>query len=137
MDITIPGTDFSMKWNLFTDNNWAISEGSIDQIGCIHTCQGLEFDYVGVIIGNDMTFDGKEIVTDYRKRAKSDKSLNGLKSRYRTEEDRQRAAAELIRNTYMVLMTRVIKGCYVYCTDEGLREYLKKSMETSHLLNES
>ena len=124
-DITIPGTDFSMKWNLSSDNTWAISEGSIDQIGCIHTCQGLEFDYVGVIIGDDMTFDGKEIMTDYRKRAKSDKSLNGLKSKYRTEEDRQRAAGELIRNTYRVLMTRGMKGCYVYCTDEGLREYLK------------
>ena len=71
-DITIHGADFSMKWNLSTDNTWAISKGSIDQIGCIHTCQGLEFDYVGVIIGNDMTFDGKEIMTDYRKRAKKE-----------------------------------------------------------------
>ena len=73
----------------------------------------------------------KDFVPSYSKRAKSDKSLNGLKSKYRTEEERQRIAGELIRNTYRVLMTRGMKGCYVYCTDEGLREYLKKSMETS------
>ena len=60
-----------------------------------------------------------------RLQEESDKSLNGLKSKYRTEEDRQRAAGELIRNTYRVLMTRGMKGCYVYCTDEKLREYLK------------
>ena len=124
-DITIPETDFAMKWNLSNDKTWAISEGSVDQVGCIHTCQGLEFDYVGVIIGDDLRFDGKEIVTDYTKRAKTDKALNGLKSKYKTEEERQDAASEIIRNTYRVLMTRGMKGCYVYCTDEKLRDHLK------------
>jgi DUF2075 family protein len=114
-----------MKWNLSNDKTWAISEGSVDQVGCIHTCQGLEFDYVGVIIGNDLRFDGKKIVTDYTKRAKTDKALNGLKSKYKTEEERQDAASEIIRNTYRVLMTRGMKGCYVYCTDEKLRDHLK------------
>ena len=59
--------DFSMSWNLGNSDTWAIDEDSINEIGCIHTSQGLEFDYVGVIIGEDMGFDGEHIVTDFTK----------------------------------------------------------------------
>lgn len=52
-DIVI-GDDFAYKWNLTNDKTWSISKGLVDQIGCIHTCQGLEFEYVGVIIGEDL-----------------------------------------------------------------------------------
>lgn len=130
-DIVIPGTGFSMSWNLHKDKTWAISEGSIDQVGCIHTCQGLEFDYVGVIIGDDLKFRFGEVVTDYTKRAKTDASLIGLKSRYNTERERQEAASKIIRNTYRVLMTRGMKGCYVYCTDKALARHIRDSIHTS------
>ena len=57
-DVTIPEHNFSMPWNSRkVGSTWAIDDGGIDQIGCIHTSQGLEFDYVGVIIGKDLTFN--------------------------------------------------------------------------------
>ncbi len=127
-DIVIPGTGFNMSWNLGSTGTWAVDAGSMDQIGCIHTCQGLEFDYVGVIIGNDLRYVGGEVITDYTKRAKTDKSLNGLKTQYKTEFERQRGASQIIRNTYRVLMTRGMKGCYVYCTDKALAQHIRDSM---------
>ena len=95
-------------------------------MGCIHTCQGLEFDYVGVIIGPDMRYQNGKIVTDYTQRARTDQSLRGIKKM--AKEDPVKAAAvadKIIKNTYRTLMTRGMKGCYVYCCDEGLQQYLK------------
>lgn len=68
-----------MSWNLGNSDTWAIDDNSVNEVGCIHTSQGLEFDYVGVIIGNDMRFDGEHIITDFNQRAKTDKSLFGIK----------------------------------------------------------
>ena len=51
-DIII-GDDFKAQRNFSNTSTWAIDENSFDQVGCIHTCQGLEFDYVGVIIGKE------------------------------------------------------------------------------------
>ena len=52
-DIVFPEYNFKMKWNLTSKEPWAIGKNSVNEIGCIHTCQGLEFDYVGVIIGEE------------------------------------------------------------------------------------
>ncbi|WP_296881506.1 DUF2075 domain-containing protein [uncultured Methanobrevibacter sp.] len=122
--------DFSMSWNLGNSDTWAIDETSVNEIGCIHTSQGLEFDYVGVIIGNDMRFDGEHIVTDFTQRARTDQSLKGIKKRYK--ENPQQAlklADEIIKNTYRTLMTRGMKGCYVYCEDMLLQAYFKERLE--------
>ena len=54
-----------MQWNLADDSTYAITENSIEQIGCIHTSQGLEFSYVGVIIGDDLRFKNGEVITDF------------------------------------------------------------------------
>jgi hypothetical protein len=124
-DIEIPEHDFRMSWNLGSSDTWAIDPDSVKEAGCIHTCQGLEFDYVGVIIGDDLRFDGEHIVTDASKRAKTDQSLKGLKSNYSKEEG-VKIADRLIKNTYKVLMSRGMKGCYVYCTDDRLRDHLKR-----------
>ena len=95
-------------------------------MGCIHTCQGLEFDYVGVIIGDDMRFENGRVVTDYTRRAKTDAALNGIKKLAKDDPERaSRIADELIRNTYRVLMTRGMKGCFVFCTDPALADYLR------------
>lgn len=118
--------DFAMPWNLSTNSTYAITPGSIDQVGCIHTTQGLEFSYIGVIIGEDLRYEQGHVVTDFTKRAKSDKSLTGLIGPAR--KGNQAALAEIdkiIRNTYRTLMTRGMKGCYVYCVDRQLAEYLK------------
>jgi DUF2075 family protein len=119
--------DFGMSWNLQKSTTFAIDEDSVHQAGCIHTAQGLEFDYVGVIIGNDLRYENGRVITDYTARAKSDKSLHGIKKMAKEDPLKARKLAdEIIRNTYRTLLTRGMKGCYVYCTDEGLREYLKE-----------
>lgn len=126
-DIVIPEYNFEMSWNLGNSSTWAIDKNSINEIGCIHTCQGLEFDYVGVIIGDDMRYEDGHIVTDYTKRASTDNSLKGIKkiANERGEEVAQKIAENIIKNTYRTLMTRGMKGCYVYCTDKNLQDYLK------------
>ena len=128
-DIKIPEYNFEMSWNLEGGELFALGENTVKQAGCIHTTQGLEFDYVGVIIGNDMRYDGDHIVTDYKQRAKTDQSLNGLGT-YK-QEDRKKIADEIIKNTYRTLMTRGQKGCYVYCEDKQLAQYLKYRIDRS------
>ena len=76
-DIVI--NDFEMSWNLDNTQTFAIDPDSVNEIGCIHTSQGLEFDYVGVIIGDDMRYQDDHIITDFNKRAKTDQSLKGIK----------------------------------------------------------
>lgn len=123
-DITID--DFGMSWNLNNTDTWAIDEKSVNEIGCIHTSQGLEFDYVGVILGEDIRYRDGKIITDFEKRASSDRSLFGIKKMYKENpEQALKIADEIIKNTYRTLMTRGLKGCYVYCVDEELQEYLK------------
>ena len=60
MDVVIPEHGFAMQWNLASDEGlWIIAPNSVKQIGCIHTCQGLEVDYIGVIIGPDLIGAGR------------------------------------------------------------------------------
>lgn len=120
--------DFEMSWNLGSSSTWAIDPESVNEIGCIHTCQGLEFDYVGVIIGEDMRYD-KGIITDFMKRASTDQSIKGLKGLYKKDKDRAKDIADkIIKNTYRTLLTRGQKGCYIYCVDENLKSYLKEKL---------
>lgn len=119
--------DFEISWNLEGGESFAISPTSINEAGCIHTTQGLEFEYVGVIVGDDLRYENGHLVADYKKRARTDQSIKGLKGM--EEEDPEcahRLAEEIIKNTYRTLMTRGMKGCYVYATDSGLRDYLKR-----------
>jgi hypothetical protein len=119
--------DFEMSWNLKNTTTFAIDENSIDEIGCIHTSQGLDFDYVGVIIGDDMRYENGRVITDASKRASTDQSLKGIKKLEKEDPEKARKEAdEIIKNTYRTLMTRGMKGCYIYCTDPKLAEYLKK-----------
>ncbi len=128
-EVDIEIGDFAMKWNLSGDKTFAISEGSIDQVGCIHTSQGLEFSYVGIIIGDDLRFENGKVITDFYKRAKSDKSLHGLLGPAKKKNSKAiKEIDQIIRNTYRTLMTRGMKGCYVYCTDKNLALHLKNSM---------
>jgi uncharacterized protein len=116
--------DFKAAWNFSTTNTWAIDEDSFDQVGCIHTAQGLEFDYVGVIIGKDLVYKDHRVITDYTQRAKSDASLKGIKTSKNYE-----LADRIIRNTYKTLLSRGQKGCYIYCEDQSLSKYLKDKLE--------
>ena len=124
IDIELPG-GFQAKWNLENDKIWAINPRSFEEVGCIHTAQGLEFDYVGVLIGKDLTFDvaSGRVITNKNAISRDDKS-SGIRSA--TDP----VAHRLILNTYKTLLTRGQKGCYVYCEDEALREYIKRMIKT-------
>ncbi len=121
--------DFEISWNLDSGQAYALREESVNEAGCIHTTQGLEFDYVGVIVGDDIRYENGEVVTDFTKRAGTDQSLKGIKKMFNENPDEAKARAdEIIKNTYRTLMTRGMKGCYIYCTDKGMREYMKKRL---------
>lgn len=112
--------DFKAKWNLENDSIWAINPKSFEQVGCIHTCQGMEFDYVGVIIGKDLVYNDGKIITNQKEISKDDKT-----SKIRNCKDKV-LADRLIKNTYKVLMSRGQKGCYIYCEDKNLSNYIKE-----------
>jgi DUF2075 family protein len=114
------GDNFKAKWNLENDKVWAINPSSFEEVGCIHTAQGLEFDYVGVFIGKDLIYNPITGRLESNKEAisKDDKS-SGIRS---AKPDK---AHQLILNTYKTLLTRGQKGCYVYCEDPELRKYIK------------
>ena len=121
-DILLPG-GFKAKWNLSNDQHWAVSPSSFEEVGCIHTCQGMEFDYAGVFIGKDLYYDGKCVRTN-REAISRDDTSSGIRTRSTTDEQ----ADKLIRRTYKVLLTRGLKGCYIYCEDPALRDYLKTKL---------
>ena len=145
MDIVFPEYDFAAQWNLDDDGMlWAIADGSAEQVGCIHTCQGLEFDYVGVIIGDDFVIRDGRVVTDAAKRAGQDRSVHGYKKMLKEQPEHARAVTDqIVKNTYRTLMTRGQKGCYVYATDRETREYfaafahLQDSLEHAELTEEA
>ena len=128
-DVNIPDFGFAMKWNLEKDGStWIIGENSIHEIGCIHTCQGLELDYAGVIIGNDLRYVNGKVVTDVTKRSRMDSSVKGIKVG-RTPAQAAQLAEELIKNTYRTLLTRGMKGCYVYYCDKPLENSFRQQLE--------
>lgn len=115
IDIRIDGLNF--QWNR-TDKDWVNSNTSFAEIGCIHTTQGYDLNYTGVIFGNEIRLDPKtqqiEIIKDnyYDKYGKNDTNQEDLKA--------------YIINIYKTLMYRGIKGTFVYVCDKHLRDYLKR-----------
>ena len=129
-EIIIPEHNFEMKWNLADDGQtWLIQPHSIDQAGCIHTCQGLELEYVGVIIGDDLRFENGQLITDVSKRSTMDSSVKGFKTALKNNDQELLDKADrLIRNTYRTLMSRGMKGCYIYTTNIELIQYFKSCL---------
>lgn len=125
-DVLVPEYEFAMPWNSRkVGSTWAIDPEGIDQVGCIHTSQGLEFDYVGVIIGDDLEYNDEtsSFCTDYAKY--HDKvGKKGLKND-------PKELNRLVRNIYKVLMTRGMKGCFIYCTNSQTNNLLKKARLSS------
>ena len=129
-DIVIPEHGYQRQWNLGTDGSlWIVAPNSIEEVGCIHTCQGLELDYVGVIIGPDLIARDGQLRTDPAGRSKMDRSIRGYKTMMKNDPDGTLGRVDrIIRNTYRTLMTRGMKGCYVYCTDEETRGHLRHAL---------
>ena len=77
-----------------------------------------------------MRYEDGKVLTDHTRRAKTDQSLKGIKKLYKENpKEAQKVADEIIKNTYRTLMTRGMKGCYVYCVDEHLAEYLRRCLK--------
>jgi len=129
-DVVIAKYSFSAKWNLSDDGGlWIVKPDSVQEVGCIHTCQGLELDYIGVLFGPDLIVRNGEVLTDGTKRARTDASVRGLKSLMKSNPEEAKEKADMIiKNTYRTLMTRGQKGCYVFSTDPETNEYLKYSI---------
>lgn len=125
-DVIIEKASFAKKWNLRYGSglkaySWADDPLSVDEIGCIHTCQGIDLEYCGVIIGKDITYENGKIV--FHKNAHPSSDLAGI----RTANDID--AETWIKNTYYVLLTRGIRGTFVYCEDDALRDFLKSKLK--------
>ncbi len=132
-DILIPSHNYSAQWNLNSEkNSWIISSTGVEEVGCIHTCQGLEVDTIGVIIGPDLIFRDGKLLTDPTARARTDSSFRGMKKAMKVGPDAtQKRAGRLIRNTYRTLMSRGMKSCWVFACDKELQEYLKEKLNMS------
>ena len=129
-DIII-GPNFKAKWNLQDDSIWAINPKSFEEVGCIHTAQGLEFDYVGVIIGKDLRYNEETHKVETHQQAIScDDKSSGIRALRNPQEARR-----LILNTYRTLMNRGQKGCFVYCEDKPLRDYFKQQINGDQKAN--
>lgn len=105
--------------NIPKSNFWASHPGGIDQVGCIYTAQGFEFDYAGIIFGRDLRYDWdkNEWIGDRTKSFDAVVKRGGVRF------------VELVKNTYRVLFTRGIRGCYVYFQDEGTRRFFQSRLE--------
>lgn len=110
--------DEKMIWNTNLAG-WAINKKSIHEIGSIHTIQGYDLNYAGVIIGEDIFYDPitKRIQIDKRKYFDK-KGKQGVESNEELER--------YIINIYTVLMSRAIKGTYVYVCNQHLKNYLEQ-----------
>ena len=125
--------NFAMQWNLTDDGSlWILKAKSIDQIGCIHTCQGLELDYVGVIVGPDLIVRDEVILTRPEFRSKQDSSIKGYKAlKEISPKKASKLADDIIKNTYRTLMTRGQKGCYIFCTDPETNLWFRSRLHAS------
>jgi DUF2075 family protein len=127
-DISIPEHGYAKRWNLSDDGSlWIIAKNSIDEVGCIHTCQGLELDYIGVIIGPDLVAQDGTLIPVPEARSRMDRSIRGWKTMMRSDPKTTfERVNRIIRNTYKTLMTRGMKGCYIYCVDAGTQDYFRR-----------
>ncbi|WP_077212427.1 DUF2075 domain-containing protein [Bacillus dakarensis] len=124
-DVVIEEHDFALPWNDPNRIDWAIHPECANQIGCIHTVQGLEMDYVGVIIGKDLGYDEETDSLVVRREEFKDKGARPAKPK----KGQPDPLVDLVKNTYKTLMTRGMKGCYVYCCDVGLERFLRRKSE--------
>ncbi len=124
IDIVLP--NFRAQWN--RTNAFATDPKSIDEVGCIHTSQGMEFEYVGLIVANDLIYRSGKIITDYTKHPIKANEFRRPHKKVILENDTD-IIDKLIRNTYKVLFTRGQKGCYLYVMDKELKKYLENRIE--------
>lgn len=123
---------FSRPWNAKPDagrlakgipkaSHWAHQPEGLEQVGCVYTAQGFEFDYAGVIVGDDLRWDvaSNKWVGDKTKSCDATVKRSGD------------ALAQYLKNTYRVLFSRGMKGCYVYFVDKGTEAYFVERLKNA------
>jgi DUF2075 family protein len=122
--------DYRRQWNLGRDGSlWIVAPRSIDEVGCIHTCQGLEVDHIGVLIGPDLIYRDGQLRTAVESRSKMDRSVRGYKNLLKNgPPDTSARIDNLIRNTYRTLMTRGLKSCFIYSVDPETQDYFRRRL---------
>jgi len=110
--------DVELRWNA-TNDDWINSENSLEEVGCIHTTQGYDLNYTGVIFGNEISYDTESDQIIIREENYFDRYG---KQSIEDPEDLK----NFIINIYKTIMLRGIKGTYVYVCDKKLRDYLSK-----------
>lgn len=129
-DVKLPG--LSIPWNAKPDEKvakgipksdmWATDPNGKDQVGCIYTAQGFEFDYVGVIVGKDLVYRPREGWVGQPQFSHD----SVVKKAAKQDMDR---FTELVKQTYRVLLTRGLKGCYMYFQDEQTKDFVMSRTE--------
>jgi hypothetical protein len=114
-----PGTKKRLAPGIPTASLWATDPDGINQVGCVYNIQGFELDYVGVIWGPDLrySFDHQTWVGDKKKSC--DQVVKRSKERF----------VDLVKNTYRVLLSRGMKGCYVYFMDKDTERFVRTRMD--------
>ena len=115
-DIEINGHEY--LWNDFNAKNWILSPNAVNEIGCIHTSQGYDLNYVGIIFGREIEWNESQNQFDINLDLYFDKKVKDATPKDKVEE--------YIINAYKVMMTRGIKGCYMYACNPGMQKFLKK-----------
>jgi hypothetical protein len=98
---------------------WATDPNGINQIGCVYNIQGFELDYVGVIWGRDLRYDLDRQVWVGDKGESADSVVKRSKEKF----------VDLVKNTYRVLLSRGMKGCYVYFMDKDTERFVRSRIE--------
>jgi DUF2075 family protein len=118
-DITIE--DLDLKWNT-TNEDWINSDNAFNEVGCIHTTQGYDLNYTGIIFGNEITYNPISRKIEINASQYYDKKgKHGI--------DDPQLLKQYILNIYKTMMLRGIKGTFVYVCDRNLREYFKKHIK--------
>jgi hypothetical protein len=99
---------------------WATDPNGIGQIGCVYNIQGFELDYIGVIWGRDLRYDFDRQSWIGDKAQSADSVVKRSKDKF----------VDLVKNTYRVLLSRGMKGCYVYFMDKDTERYVRSRIET-------
>lgn len=120
-DIDIDG--LRLFWNR-TDKDWINSPTALEEVGCIHTSQGYDLNYAGVIIGHELRWDaqaGRSVLVRSSYHDRNGQKNNKALGQTYTDAD----LLDYVVNIYRVLLTRGIRGTYVYVCDPALRERLR------------
>lgn len=122
--------DYTRPWNARPNTSklakgippaelWAYDEGGKNQVGCVYTAQGFEFDYAGVIFGTDIVYDFDSQTWIGNKDDSYDTVVKRSKDQF----------VDLVKNTYRVLLSRGMKGCYVHFIDKDTERFVRSRME--------